>query len=181
MKVTHSTFTHRWLAKSRPMPNHEGTKTSIFKKREEADKNRYRLFTYLFLGRGEGREEERERNIDVREKHPLVASPKHPDRGPNQQHWHVFWSGTKPATFCVVEQCPTNWATLARTEPDIFEKEVEYSVLGGNVKYFIIKQFAFYIYMQRILHIVVFVNAGFQRDWTNFYFYLQNVRILVDP
>ena len=34
---------------------------------------------YLFLERGEGREKERERNIDVREKHRLVASHTAPD------------------------------------------------------------------------------------------------------
>ena len=34
----------------------------------------YKDFIYLFLERREGREKERERNIDVREKHPLVAS-----------------------------------------------------------------------------------------------------------
>ena len=35
-------------------------------------------FIYLFLERGEGREKERERNIDVREKHQLVAFPTGP-------------------------------------------------------------------------------------------------------
>ena len=38
---------------------------------------------YLFLERREGREKERERNIEVREKHPSVASCRCPDRGPN--------------------------------------------------------------------------------------------------
>ena len=34
---------------------------------------------------GEGGERERKRNIDMREKHPLVASCTHPDWGPNLQ------------------------------------------------------------------------------------------------
>ena len=34
----------------------------------------FKDFIYLFSERGEGREEEREKNIDVQEKHPLVAS-----------------------------------------------------------------------------------------------------------
>ena len=35
----------------------------------------FKDFLSLFLERGEGREKERERNIDVPEKHTLVASP----------------------------------------------------------------------------------------------------------
>ena len=34
----------------------------------------FKYFIYLLLDRGEGREKKRERNIDVREKRPLVAS-----------------------------------------------------------------------------------------------------------
>ena len=34
---------------------------------------------------GDGGERERKRNIDMREKHPLVASCTHPDWGPNLQ------------------------------------------------------------------------------------------------
>ena len=41
----------------------------------------FRKFHYLFLERGEGRDKERERNINVREKHHLVASHMHPDPG----------------------------------------------------------------------------------------------------
>ena len=44
---------------------------------------------YLFLERGEGRKKERERNIDVREKHLLVASLTCPDVGPNPKLRHV--------------------------------------------------------------------------------------------
>ena len=39
----------------------------------------FKDFIYLFLQRGEERGKERERNIDVREKHRLVASPMYPD------------------------------------------------------------------------------------------------------
>ena len=45
-------------------------------------------FIYLFLERGEGREKERERNIDVPEKHRLVAS--HMPWGPGPQPRHVL-------------------------------------------------------------------------------------------
>ena len=41
-------------------------------------------FIYLFLERGKRREKVRERNIDVQEKHPLVASCMHPDEGQTQ-------------------------------------------------------------------------------------------------
>ena len=44
-----------------------------------------KYFINLVLERGEGREKEGERNIDVREKHWLVASRMCPDRGPNLQ------------------------------------------------------------------------------------------------
>ena len=39
----------------------------------------------FILGTGERRERERERNIDVREKHRLVASHTRPFQGPNPQ------------------------------------------------------------------------------------------------
>ena len=45
------------------------------------------------------RERERDRNIDVREKHPLVTSHMHPNRGSN------------PQTFRVWDDAPTNRAT----------------------------------------------------------------------
>ena len=38
---------------------------------------------------GEGRERERDRNIDVREKHRLVASCTHPNQGLNSRPRHV--------------------------------------------------------------------------------------------
>ena len=40
-----------------------------------------KIFIYLFLERGKRREKEGERNIDVREKHRLVASHMCPNRG----------------------------------------------------------------------------------------------------
>ena len=60
---------------------------------------------------------ERERegeNIDVREKHWLVASHTCPCQGPNLQSRHVSWPGIKPVTFHFVGWCPTNWATPIR-------------------------------------------------------------------
>ena len=45
---------------------------------------------YLCIFRERGREEEkRERNINVYDKHRLVASHMHPDQGPNPQSRHV--------------------------------------------------------------------------------------------
>ena len=53
------------------------------------------LLKSLFLEREE-KQEVKERNIDVREKHRLVASflP-----GPNPQLWHMPWPGMKLANF----------------------------------------------------------------------------------
>ena len=45
----------------------------------------FKEFIYLFLERGEGRQKERERDIDVRERHPSVASGRCPSWGPNPQ------------------------------------------------------------------------------------------------
>ena len=45
-------------------------------------------FIYVFLERGRGREKE-ERNIDMRDKHHLVASHMHPDQESNLQPRHV--------------------------------------------------------------------------------------------
>ena len=42
----------------------------------------------FILERGEGREKQRDGNIDVREKHRLVALHTHSDLGPNQQPRH---------------------------------------------------------------------------------------------
>ena len=66
----------------------------------------FKDFTYLFLERGEGREKERETNINVWEKHQLVASCTHPDWGPGPQPRHVPWPRIKPATF-LFAGCPT--------------------------------------------------------------------------
>ena len=65
-------------------------------------------FPLLILEREEGREKERERNIDVREKHQLVAPCTHPDWGPNPQPRHVPRLGIKPTTFWFAGQPPTN-------------------------------------------------------------------------
>ena len=42
---------------------------------------------------------ERERNINVREKHQLVAFCRHPNQGPNPQPRHEPWVRIKPTTF----------------------------------------------------------------------------------
>ena len=60
------------------------------------------LRTYLaILERGEGRK----RNITVREKHLLLASPMCPDQGLNPQPRHVPRADTEPATFQFMAQC----------------------------------------------------------------------------
>ena len=67
-----------------------------------------KYFIYLFVERGGGRGEKEQ------EKHRLVASHMHPDRGPNRQPRYVPWMGIKPVTFRFVGQCQTNWATPVR-------------------------------------------------------------------
>ena len=75
---------------------------------------------YLFLERGEGREKKRERNMDVREKHWLVASYTSADQGPNLQPRHVPRPGIGLATFHFVGWCPTNWVTPVRAPRRFF-------------------------------------------------------------
>ena len=57
----------------------------------------FKDFIYLFLERGEGRKKVRERSINVRKKHPLVAS--------------CMWNQTSDL-FHFAGRCPTDWATL---------------------------------------------------------------------
>ena len=78
-------------------------------------------FIYLFLERGEWREKEWKRNIDMREKHQLVASSTYPDLGRNLQPRHVPWSGIKLVTFCFAGRNPTNWPTLVRAMNRTFD------------------------------------------------------------
>ena len=54
-------------------------------------------FIYLFLEREEGREIKREKNIDVREKHQLVASPMRPSNPGMCPNWEI-----ESVTFCLV-------------------------------------------------------------------------------
>ena len=76
----------------------------------------------LFIFRERGRrEKERERNIDVREKHWLIASPTHPYWGPNPQPRCVPWQGMEPVTFCFMAWCSTNWDTLVRAYVSFFK------------------------------------------------------------
>ena len=56
-------------------------------------------------GRKEERERNRKRKIDVREKHRLVASCPHPNRGLNMQPRYVPWPGIEPATFWCAAGC----------------------------------------------------------------------------
>ena len=67
---------------------------------------------HLFLEKG--KEKERKRNIDMREKHGLVASHTCPNQGPKPQPRHVPWPGIEQVTFCFVRRHPTNWVTLVR-------------------------------------------------------------------
>ena len=74
---------------------------------------------YLFIVRGEGRG----RNIEVGEKHQLVAShtpPLAPNQGPGLKPRHVPWPGIEPVTFCFAGQRPTHWATLVRAVVESF-------------------------------------------------------------
>ena len=64
------------------------------------------------------REGERERNIDVREKHQLVASHTHPNWGPNLQARYVPSLGIEPTTFLVYGMMlqPTVFKPLKKQE-----------------------------------------------------------------
>ena len=79
----------------------------------------FKDFIYLFLERGEGKKE-RERNISVREKHPLVASHKHPNCGRNPQPRHVPWPGNESTTFRFARWRSSNWAAPVRAPPRCF-------------------------------------------------------------
>ena len=76
------------------------------------------LLTYLFLESGEGRAKGRE-NINVREKHRLVASRIYPDQRLNPQPRHVPWLGIELLTFHFAGWCPTKWATPVRARLSI--------------------------------------------------------------
>ena len=66
-----------------------------------------------------GRERER-RNIDVREKHLLVASHIHPDWGWNLQFMYVPWPGIEPTAFWCTRWCSNHLSHLARTHHACF-------------------------------------------------------------
>ena len=84
------------------------------------------FFSFIDLKERGRREKERERNIDVREKHLLVASCIHPDQGVNLQPnpWprHVSWLAIEPTIFWSAGWYPTNWATPARATSIILER-----------------------------------------------------------
>ena len=62
------------------------------------------------------REKRGERNIDVREKHRLVASCMHPNHGLNPQLRHVPWLGIEPANFGCTGQRSKQLSHLAKAE-----------------------------------------------------------------
>ena len=71
-------------------------------------------FSYLFLERGYGREKKREINMDVKEKHRLVASRTHTPSRLNVQPAHMPWRETQPVvTFHFAGRCPASWASPA--------------------------------------------------------------------
>ena len=65
----------------------------------------------LVLERGR----ERERNIDVKEKHQLIASHMCPDWGLNLQPRYVPWPRNKPMTFWYMKRCSSQLSHPART------------------------------------------------------------------
>ena len=79
-----------------------------------------KYFIFSFLEGGEGWHKIRARNIDVREKHWLVAFHTCP-RGPNLQLKNVPWPGMEQVTFRFARQCPTNGAMLAGTVLCLFK------------------------------------------------------------
>ena len=80
------------------------------------------FFFFLLLFRETGRDRRREKNIDVGEKHRLVAFCRHWDwgiihtqtGGSNPPPRCEPWLGIEPLTFWLWDDLPTNWATLAR-------------------------------------------------------------------
>ena len=69
------------------------------------------VYVHWFFYRERKGETERERNIDVREKHQLVASRTCTNQGLNLQPKYVPWLGTEPQPFGVWGNTPTSWAT----------------------------------------------------------------------
>ena len=64
--------------------------------------------------REEGGERVRERDIDVREKHQMVASCMCPDQGSNPQPRYVSRPGLEPTTFWCMGQHSNKLSHLAR-------------------------------------------------------------------
>ena len=61
------------------------------------------------------REKERERNINVREKHQLVAFCMHaPNPGPGLLPRRVPWPGTEPVALWSAGRCSVHWETPVR-------------------------------------------------------------------
>ena len=78
------------------------------------------LFLLLFRERGKEKREI-DGNIDVKEKHQLIASGTCPDVGGGGNWTHNLGmcadQGWNPQPFCLRDDAPTNWATPARVTP----------------------------------------------------------------
>ena len=70
-----------------------------------------RICLLIFRERKEsGGETDHQTDIDVREKHQLVASRVHPDQVSNPQPGCVPWSGMEPVVFGVQDDAPPDHA-----------------------------------------------------------------------
>ena len=93
-----------------------------------------RTFFFIAFLEREGR---RETNINVREKHQLVASCKHLDQGANLQHRYVPWLGIEPAPFRLWDDAPPNWDTPARAIFLFFKLLLCFITVLQNTAFFI--------------------------------------------
>ena len=81
---------------------------------------------FLILERGEQMERLKERNINVREKHRLVASHMHPDWGWTRRLDMCADPESNPRSFSAGDDSPTSWATPARADPSILTISVHW-------------------------------------------------------
>ena len=89
------------------------------------------------------------RNIDVNEKHQLVASPMCPNQGLNLQLRYVPWPGIEPKTFWCMGQCSNQLSHPARAILGILYKanplkavQIKWGLIGrtlGNLRSFNIR------------------------------------------
>ena len=93
---------------------------------------------YLVLERGEGKE--KGRNINMQEKHQMVASRVPPAGEPGPQPRLVPWPGIEiePMTFQFTGECSIHWATPARAICPYFKLDtaaLSYSKSAKLVRY----------------------------------------------